>query len=207
MTAPVQIFGPVVSTYVRVVQIVCEEARLEYAIIPTAAHASDNRHPFGKVPVVEIDGLELYETVSIAQYIDNEYNGGALQPTNPRDRAVMDRWIAIGNSYLFPLFEHGLVMPHLMHRFSGEPLDTARIQKHLPNIARLLSFLDLEIAKDGAWTSLRFTMADAFLYPIIRSVELTPQGGAGIALMDHLPGWLADCQVRGSIMNTRWSTE
>ncbi|MGB3739860.1 MAG: glutathione S-transferase family protein [Pontixanthobacter sp.] len=204
---PVRIFGPVVSTYVRVVEIVCAEAGLPCEVVPTAAHSPQNRHPFGKVPVVMIDGLELYETVSIAQYIDTVHNGGGLQPQDPAARAIMDRWIAVGNAYFFPLFEHGLVMPYVMHRFAGASLDEGTIQKHLPDIARMLSFAECELQRDGGWTGAGFTLADAFLYPMIRGVELTPQGRAGIAQMDLLPAWLAQCRTRPSISTTAWSTE
>ena len=207
MKAHAHIFGPVISTYVRVVQIVCEEAGLAHEVIPTPAHAPENRHPFGKVPVVEIDGLELYETHSIAAYIDNAHNGGALQPSDPVQRAVVERWISVGNSYLFPLFEHGLVMPYIMHRYAKMELDTARISRALPDIAKTLSFLDLELQKDGAWTSAGFTLADIFLYCILRGVESTPEGHAGMAQMQVLPLWMASCRARPSIAATAWPEE
>ncbi len=203
----VLIHGPVISTYVRVVQIVCEEAGLGHEVVPTPAHSPANRHPFGKVPVVHVDGHELYETVSIAQYIDNAHNDAKLQPADPVARAAMDRWIGVGNAYLFPLFEHGLVMPHVMHNYAGQPLDTARIEKHLPDIAKTLSFIDLEMQKDGAWTGSGFTLADVFLYCILRAVELTPQGAAGIAQMQILPNWLEDCRNRPSIAASAWPAE
>jgi len=203
----VRIFGTVISTYTRIVQIACEEAGLAHEIIATPAHSPGNRHPFGKVPVVEIDGQELYETVSIAQYIDNAHNQGALQPANPVERAVMDRWIAVANTYLFPLFEHGLVMPHIMHNYTGTPLDTATIGKNLPNIAKTLSFLDLELQRDGAWTRGGFTLADVFLYCILRGVESTPEGAAGIAQMQVLPHWLMSCRARPSVAATAWPGE
>jgi glutathione S-transferase len=151
--------------------------------------------------------LELYETHSIATYIDNAHNGGALQPADPAQRAVMDRWISVGKSYLFPLFEQGLIMPHIMHNYAKMPLDTARIAKALPDIAKTLSFLDLEMQKDGAWTSAGFTLADIFLYCILRGVESTPEGGAGMAQMQVLPLWMASCRARPSIAATAWPGE
>lgn len=205
--ASVQIHGTVISTYTRIVEIVCEEAGLAHEVVPTPAHSPANRHPFGKVPVVHIDGHEMYESVSIAAYIDNAHNGSALQPPDPLKRSIMDRWIGIGNSYLFPLFEHGLVMPHIMHNYAGMPLDTARIEKSLPDIAKTLSFLDLEIQRDGAWTACGFSLADVFLYPVLRGVQLTPQGAAGIAQMDVLPRWMAACGERPSIAATAWPGE
>jgi len=207
MADPVRIFGPVISTYVRVAQIVCEEAGLAHEVIPTPAHVPTTRNPFGMLTVVEIDGLELYVPHSIANYIDNAHNGGALQPIDPMQRAVMERWIAVGNSYLFPLFEHGLVMPYIMHRYAKMELDKARIAKSLPDIAKTLSFIDLELQKDGAWTSAGFTLADIFLYCVLRGVEATPEGHAGMAQMQVLPLWMASCRARPSIAATAWPGE
>ncbi|MGB3469439.1 MAG: glutathione S-transferase family protein [Erythrobacter sp.] len=207
-TRDVQIHGTVISTYTRIVQITCEEAGLSHQTIATPAHSPQNRHPFGKVPVVEVDGLELYESVAITQYLDNAHNGGALQPRDPAARAVMDKWVAVANNYLFPLFERGLVMPWVMHRVSGFPLDREQIDRALPDISRALGFLEAELAQDGAWNSAGdFTLADVFLYPVIRSVQLTPQGEAGIAQCDHLSAWLAQCENRPSIRASRWESE
>lgn len=205
--ADVRVFGTVISTYTRIVQIACEEAGLSHETIPTPARSPQNRHPFGKVPVVEVDGLELIESVAIANYIDNAHNGAALQPRDPVARAICDKWIALGNNYLFPLFENGLVMPWIMHRMGGFPLDQGVIERALPNISLSLGHIEGELAKDSAWTANGFTMADVFLYPIMRGLELTPQGEMGIAQCDHINAWLRDCEKRPSIAATRWETE
>ncbi|WP_298333876.1 glutathione S-transferase family protein [uncultured Erythrobacter sp.] len=209
--AQVRIFGTVISTYTRIVQITCEEAGLSHQTTATAANSPQNRHPFGKVPVVEVDALELIESVAIAQYLDNAHNGGALQPSDPAKRAVLDKWIAIANNYLFPLFEGGLVMPWIMHRVAGFPIDPEKINHALPQISRALGFLEAELQSDGAWTRADgeggFTLADVFLYPIVRSLELTPQGEVGIAQCDHLKAWLDALGNRSSITATRWEIE
>lgn len=207
MTAQVRIFGTVISTYTRIVQIACEEAGLSHETIATAAHAPQNRHPFGKVPVVEVDGLELFESVSIAQYLDNAHNSGGLQPADPAARAVMDRWIAIANNYLFPLFENGLVMPWIMHQYFGADLDQEKIGRALPNISRALAFLDAEIAKDGAWTMGAFDLSDVFLYPVLRGLQMTPQGSIGIAQCPMVSAWLTITEQREAIRKTRWESE
>lgn len=210
--AEARIFGTIISTYTRVTQIACEEAGLSHETIATPAQSPQNRHPFGKVPVVEIDGLELIESVAIVQYIDNAHNSSALQPADPARRAVMDKWIAIANNYLFPLFESGLVMPWIMHRVAGFDLDRDKIDRALPNISRALGFLEAELAQDGAWTAIgevsgEFTLADVFLYPIMRGLQLTPQGAVGIAQCDTLSAWLSATIARPSIAKTRWEIE
>lgn len=203
----VRIFGTVISTYTRIVEIVCEESGLSHETIATPAQSPQNRHPFGKVPVVEVDGLELIESVAIARYIDAAHNSGALQPVEPGRRAIMDQWVAVANAYIFPTFEHGLVMPWIMHRISGFPLDPDKINRALPQISRVLGYLEAELQKDGAWTSLGFSLADVFVYPIVRSLQLTPQGEVGIAQCDALSAWLSNCEKRPSIVATRWEIE
>ncbi len=207
MTAQVRIFGTIISTYTRIVQITCEEAGLSHETIATPAHSPQNRHPFGKVPVVEVDGLELFESVSIAQYLDNAHNSAGLQPSDPAARAVMDRWIAIANNYLFPLFENGLVMPWIMHNYFGAELDQEKMGRALPNISRALSFLDAAIAKDGAWTTGAFDLSDVFIYPVLRGLQMTPQGNAGIAQCPMLSAWMAVTEQRRSIRKSRWESE
>lgn len=204
----VRIFGTVTSTYTRIVEITCEEARLSHETVATPAQSPDNRHPFGKVPVVEVDGLELFESVAITQYLDNAHNHGALQPDDPAMRAVMDKWVAVANNYLFPLFEHGLVMPWVMHRVAGFPLDRDQIDRALPAISRAMGYLEAEMAIDGAWRCAgAFTLADVFLYPVLRGLQLTPQGGAGLAQCEHLAAWLEEMEKRPSIIASRWEME
>ena len=206
--AQARIYGTVISTYTRIVEIVCEEAGVVHEVIATPANSPDNRHPFSKVPVVEIDGLELIESVAITNYIDSAHNNAALQPRDAGARAIMDKWIAVANNYLFPMFEHGLVMPWIMHRVAGFDLDRERIDRALPNISRALGFVEAEMALDGAWVRDGvFTLADVFLYPVLRGLQLTPQGDVGLAQCDHLCAWMATCEQSPSIAKTRWASE
>ncbi|MEL7198925.1 MAG: glutathione S-transferase family protein [Pseudomonadota bacterium] len=205
--AQARIFGTVISTYTRMVQMTCEEAGISHETIATAAQSPDNRHPFGKVPLVEIDGLELIESVAITHYIDNAHNSSALQPSDPAARAIMDKWVAIANNYLFPLFERGLVMPWIMHRVAGYPLDPEKINQALPQISRALGFCEVELQRDAAWTANGFTLADVFLYPVMRGLQLTPQGEVGISQCEALLEWMTACEKRACVQATRWETE
>ncbi|MEL7189850.1 MAG: glutathione S-transferase family protein [Pseudomonadota bacterium] len=207
MASMARIHGTVISTYTRIVQITCEEAQLPHETVPTAAQCPQNRHPFGKVPLVELDGLELIESVAITHYIDNAHNSRALQPRDPAHRAVMDKWIAIANNYLFPMFENGLIMPLIMHRVMGQPLDPEQINSALPRISRALGFCEMELRRDKAWTANGFTLADVFLYPVMRALQLTPQGEVGIEQCGALLAWMQSCEERPSIKATRWETE
>lgn len=203
------IHGTIISTYSRIVQTVAEEAGISWTITGTPAGSAENRsrHPFRKVPTVEIDGLNLYESVAICQYIDNAHNGGALQPDDHAARAEMDRWIAVANNYLFPVAEHGLLMPRLAHRFLKTPLRSDIIEAALPEIARHLGIVCERVEESPYFAGPEFSLADIFVYCILRPVQMTSEGDHLIGQLLPLRHWLNKIGKRPSLVATRWDTE
>jgi glutathione S-transferase len=203
------IHGTVISTYTRIVQTVAEEAGVAWSITATPAQSEENkrRHPFQKVPTVAIDGLNLFESVAITQYIDNAHNAGGLQPKDPKVRAEMDRWVAIANNYLFPVFEHGLLMPRLAHQYLKTPLRSDIIEAAIPDIAHHLGVICDRIEQSPFFSGFDFSLADIFIYCITRPVQLTPEGGNLIGQLLPLRHWLNQIGKRESLIATRWPVE
>ncbi len=201
--------GTIISTYTRIVQTVAEEAGISWAITATPAGSPENRqrHPFRKVPTVEIDGLNLYESVAICHYIDNAHNGGSLQPDDHAARAEMDRWISVANAYLFPVAEHGLLMPRLAHRYLKTPLRSDVIEAALPEIAEHLGILCQRVEEAPYFAGAQFSLADIFVYCILRPVQMTSEGDHLIGQLLPLRHWLNKIGKRPSLVATRWDTE
>ncbi|MEP2989461.1 MAG: glutathione S-transferase family protein [Parasphingorhabdus sp.] len=201
--------GTVISTYTRIVQTVAEEAGVVWSITATPAQSEENKrqHPFQKVPTVEIDGLNLYESVAITQYIDNAHNAASLQPEDSKVRAEMDRWIAIANNYLFPVFEHGLLMPRLAHEYLKTPLRSDIIEAAIPDIAHHLGVICDRIEQTPHFAGADFSLADIFIYCITRPVQLTPEGANLIGQLLPLRHWLNRIGKRESLIATRWPVE
>ncbi len=57
-------------------------------------------HPFGVVPVLEDDGFRLFESRAILRYLDSKLGG--LSPESIQDKAVMEQWISVEQSYFSP---------------------------------------------------------------------------------------------------------
>lgn len=203
------IHGTVISTYTRIVQTVAEEAGVAWQITATPAQSEENkrRHPFQKVPTVSIDGLNLFESVAITQYIDNAYNNSELQPSDPKVRAEMDRWVAVANNYLFPTFEHGLLMPYLAHQYLKTPLRSDVIEAAIPEIAHHLGIVCERIEQSTHFAGPEFTLADIFIYCITRPVQMTPEGDNLIGQLLPLRHWLNKIGKRKSLLATRWPKE
>ena len=83
MTTP-EIIGSVRSTYIWAIRLLCDENGIAYTLTETPLRAPEILaiHPFGKMPVLRHDGVELFESKAIATYLDHSFGGlGRSRPT------------------------------------------------------------------------------------------------------------------------------
>jgi glutathione S-transferase len=60
------------------------------------------KNPNGRVPVLEDDGLLLWESNAILAYLASQQPIPSLLPTKPRERAEVDRWLFWQTAHLAP---------------------------------------------------------------------------------------------------------
>src|ERR687883_607928 len=58
--------------------------------------------PYGKVPVLRVDGISLYESNIVNEYLDEVYDSPKLMPENPEERALVRSWMAFADDHFFP---------------------------------------------------------------------------------------------------------
>ena len=58
--------------------------------------------PYGKVPVLSVNGTSLYESNIVNEYLDEVYESPKLMPENPEERASARSWMAFADDYFFP---------------------------------------------------------------------------------------------------------
>lgn len=58
--------------------------------------------PYGKVPVLRVNGTSLYESNIVNEYLDEVYGSPRLMPHNPEDKAAVRSWMAFADDYFFP---------------------------------------------------------------------------------------------------------
>ena len=103
--ADITLWGFDGSTYVRTVKMVlAEKGVTDFKQVPLNVLAGEpktpehlERHPFGKVPVLDHDGMRILETAAIARYLNDVLPGKSLVPATPKDRARMDMIVGIIN--------------------------------------------------------------------------------------------------------------
>jgi glutathione S-transferase len=58
--------------------------------------------PYGKVPVLRVNGTSLYESNIVNEYLDEVHESPRLMPDNPEERASVRSWMAFADDYFFP---------------------------------------------------------------------------------------------------------
>ena len=127
MTKEIVLYGFDGSTYVRTVRMLLAEKGAEYHQVPVNVLARENRqpehlerHPFGKVPVLDHDGMRILETTAITCYLNDVLDGPSFIPANAKDRARMALAIGLFNSYGFDSLI-GVAGYHLFPDIIGNP--------------------------------------------------------------------------------------
>jgi glutathione S-transferase len=81
----------------------CVEKGITYELVPidrgSAAHAA--LHPFLRMPILEIDGTIIVESLAVTGHLAEAFPGATLQPEDPAGRALMRTWMSICADYLF----------------------------------------------------------------------------------------------------------
>lgn len=184
------------STYVRTVRIVMAEKGVEYEQVPVNVLAGEPkqpehlaRHPFGKVPVLDIDGVRIRETDAICRYLDETRDGRPFAPDNPKDRARMNEAVSLINSYGYNALV-GVAGYHLFPDFIGGADDEAR-KACLSESEKVLNLL-MEIKGDSPWIAgNELSLADVLLGPILFYVSLTPDSDQILAVPGMADWWAA----------------
>jgi glutathione S-transferase len=100
-----KLIGGPTSPYVRKVRIALAEKRIDYEFVVDDPHVLDSvaaRHnPLSKIPVLLTeDGLPLYDSRVIVEYLDAVSPVGRLIPESGRTRILVRRWEALADGLL-----------------------------------------------------------------------------------------------------------
>jgi len=194
MAKPV-LYGFDASTYVRTVRMQFAEKNVDYDQVPVNVlegepHTPEHlaRHPFGKVPVLEHDGLRIIETSAIVRYVEDVFAGPPLTPDTPRDRARMNMAIALIDSYGYGSLIGGVAAYHLFPQLVGGQNDDAR-REGLAQSQVVLKEL-MRIRGDSPFIAgERQTLADCYLAPICFYVGLTEDADQVFDVEGFAPWW------------------
>jgi glutathione S-transferase len=185
----IKIFGHPASTCTRKVLFTLHETNTPYELVVVdfakGEHKQEphlSRQPFGKVPALDDDGFALYESRAMARYIDGK-SGGALTPTDLKQRAEMEKWISIETENF-----SGHAMKFVaQHIFKREQTPEA-LENATKGLALACSVLDKNLANKTFLVGDKLTIADVTYTPYFEYAMATPAKEI-FAKYPHVVAW------------------
>ena len=199
-------YGTPQSTYVRTVRLLLAEANIDYDLKDIGIFSGDNKtdeylakHPFGKVPTVEIDGINIYETAAITYYIDQKLSGGKFSPSDILMQTRMRQIMAIIDSYLYTPAVGTIVIQRLIVPQQGGEANEEKVEGAvIPTIKALEAIEDLCQGSPFLVGSM-ISIADFYLIPIFVYLEKTPEFAPVTAHSPKLRAWWDEVKILASV--------
>jgi len=143
-------------------------------------------NPRGEVPVLEDDGVVLWDSAAILVYLARKHGGEQWLPDAPGPMAQVMQWVALAGSEI----QFGLQYARrgvLQDRWTAGTLEQGQAMARVALYA-----LELRLA-DHAWLALdRPTIADVACFPY---VETAPEARVPLDPYPAIQAWLARCKA------------
>lgn len=172
-----KIHGHPHCTYTRQVLLTLAEKRVEaeLALVDLATgehkHAAHlARHPYGKVPVLELDGRFLYETGAIVRFLDALLPGVSLMPADLLARAQVDRWLSIEAAYVGPAVWNIMSQLVIAPMFGQQP-DGQLVQQGRGELSQTLDLVEHALRSERYLAGDAFSLADIAFIPTMQFLE------------------------------------
>jgi glutathione S-transferase len=197
-----QVFGALLSPYVRKVCLAAEEKGLEYELVLSSPHGSHPdflaASPFGKIPAIRDGDYSLSDSTAIVAYFDAKHPEKPLLPAEPRARGKamwFDEYAdtILGAAGLKILFNR-LVAPKLLKL----PYDEAIAAQGEAELPAIYDYLESVAPESGWLVGETFTLGDIAVASVLRSVtavgvepkpERYPRINAWYARVRERPSW------------------
>lgn len=211
MTDSIYLYGPSFSTFVRTAMMCCEEKSIPYQVgskpfgqrIDFFSDAHTELHPEKLFPALIHNQLTLSETAPICRYLDDVFPGIALQPTDPKEKALVDQWCQIISIYAYKAIALDFLLERVFPKGPEGTIREARIAERKPNLEKQLQQLTDQLGDDEFLCNNALSLADLFIYPLLDSTEQMPDGKAMIAAHPTLADYLSRLQSRPSALSIR----
>lgn len=194
--AKITIYGTPISTYVRTVRLLLEEAGADYNLQDVGILNGENnapeylaKNPFGKVPTLEVDGEVIYETGAITEYLDTVVASHKFSPSDPLSKARMRQIIGIIDNYLYPNGIRTIVIQRLIVPSQGGKTDEEAVNNAVAPAKTAAEAIESLSIGSPYLMGNTLTLADLYLIPIFIYLCQTPEFEGITAQTPKLNTW------------------
>jgi glutathione S-transferase len=199
-----QILGAPQSNFVWVTRIVAAEKNVPYELVSAIPHtpAIDAAHPLGKIPAMRHGEVLLGESRAIAYYIDRAFTGPSLVPTDLAAAARTEQWVSIVCTHVDLLLVRQYAGAYFFPTNADGSPDRGRIDPILDQVKAQLELLEGAVSTTGHLVGQSFTLADAYLIPILYYLSALPESSRMMQGTPKLTAYLAKHLERPSVKAT-----
>jgi glutathione S-transferase len=179
-----------------------EELGVKYEHIPvevSQAKSADNfkRNPNGHIPVLEDDGLMLWESMAINLHLAEKYGKAPLWPSTVEQRAKVYQWSFFGMTEVEPR-----LMAVLINRMFLPPdqRDEKAATQALEALKAPLKVLDDTVKAHGHLLGNEFTLADLNVAAVLSFAQLAK---VDFSTVPSAQAWLNKCLGREANQRVR----
>ncbi|MBW4458712.1 MAG: glutathione S-transferase family protein [Nodosilinea sp. WJT8-NPBG4] len=199
------LYGPTISTYVRTVRMILAETNTPYDFKEVDIFSDRDpeylaKHPFGKVPTLEVDGEALYETSAIVEYLDTVVGNRTFTPADPMGQARMRQIMSIVDSYLYAPAIGAITIQRLIVPSQGGQADEAAVAEATPKVKTALAAIEAIASCSPYLLGPTITLADFYLMPVMLYLSKTPEFAAVTSEIPQLNAWWAEVSHRPSFL-------
>ena len=200
--ANLTLYGTPISTYVRTARLLLASAGVDYSLKDIGIFNGDtqtddylSKHPFGKIPTLEIDGDYIYETDAITLYINEKFADGRFSPSDLLAKARMHQVMSIVNSYLYDPAVQTLTIENLVKPQQGKEIDEQAVEAAIAPTQKALEAIETLFTGSPYILGSSLSIADFYLIPIFFYISKTPQFQAVTANTPKLTDWWDKAQA------------
>ena len=198
----VHIYGPTFSTFVRSVMLCCEEKGVPYTVGIEVdgldAQSVRAEHPFARIPLLLHGERQLFETAPICRYLDAEFSGVELQPSDNLQRAVVDQWTQVLTCYVDEAIVRKYLLEFAFPQGEGGSVREGVVAENTPALLEGLGVIEKQLGDQEYFCGDQFSTADALLIPMLDYLIALPTAAQVFAFASKSKSYILRMQQRQS---------
>jgi len=171
---------------------------------PPHSDEARSHHPFGRIPSLQHNGHELFESAAIVQYLDAVFSNHPLRPADVFGSARVTQFCSAVSDYIFNSVEHGVIKPRLKatEQKTSEDKIAQMLTEGVKKATEFLKALESCVDADGPFLlGKQLTWADLYLAPVLADLVATNER----YIMDSVPkiqAWFARFRKEACFIET-----
>lgn len=195
--ADVTLHGVSPSAYVRTCRLALEEKGVPYKHTETMPQTPEQLalHPFGKIPALTHGDITIFESPAICGYVDDTFDGPALQPADAVGRARCLQWISAFADNIYRPMITDIVIQRVLVPMRGGETDEEKVAAAAETLDGHLAIVDRALGAAPYFAGDAYSLADMFFLPAIATFSKLPEA----SLLDsrtNIKRWYDDAAAR-----------